>query len=77
MGSFFGIIVYGGYRIADGELTPGGLMSFIAAFSLAYEPMKKLAKLNNALQLGLGAAERVDEMMKETTSIIENRTPMN
>ncbi|HRK97981.1 MAG: ABC transporter ATP-binding protein [Alphaproteobacteria bacterium] len=70
-GVVFGIIVYGGYRIADGELTPGGLMSFIAAFSLAYEPMKKLAKLNNALQLGLGAAERVDEMMKETTSIIE------
>ncbi len=67
----FGIIVYGGYRIAHGELTPGGLMSFIAAFSLAYEPMKKLAKLNSALQLGLGAAERVDEMMKQTSSIVE------
>ncbi|MCB1558666.1 MAG: ABC transporter permease, partial [Alphaproteobacteria bacterium] len=34
----FGIIVYGGYRISEGQLTPGGLMSFIAAFSLAYEP---------------------------------------
>lgn len=59
----FGIIVYGGYRIASGDLTPGGLLSFIAAFSLAYEPMKKLAKLNNSLQLGVGAAERVLEMM--------------
>lgn len=59
----FGVIVYGGYRIAHGELTPGGLMSFIAAFSLAYEPMKKLAKLNNTMQLGLGAAERVEDMM--------------
>lgn len=67
----FGIIVYGGYRIAAGELTPGGLMSFIAAFSLAYEPMKKLAKLNSALQMGLGAAERVEEMMKQVTSISE------
>lgn len=70
-GVVFGIIVYGGYRIADGDLTPGGLMSFIAAFSLAYEPMKKLAKLNNALQLGLGAAERVDEMMREKSTVIE------
>ncbi|MDD3020604.1 MAG: ABC transporter ATP-binding protein [Alphaproteobacteria bacterium] len=70
-GVVFGVIVYGGFRIAQGELTPGGLMSFIAAFSLAYEPMKKLAKLNNALQLGLGAAERVDEMMKQTSSISE------
>lgn len=70
-GVVFGVIVYGGFRIAEGELTPGGLMSFIAAFSLAYEPMKKLAKLNNSLQLGLGAAERVDEMIKQTSSIIE------
>lgn len=70
-GVVFSIIVYGGYRIADGLLTPGGLMSFIAAFALAYEPMKKLAKLNNSLQLGLGASERVQDMLNERSSIIE------
>ena len=69
----FGVIVYGGYRIAEGHLTPGGLMSFIAAFALAYEPMKKLAKLNNSLQLGLGAAERVQDMMSQKTSIIQKQ----
>lgn len=67
----FGVIVYGGYRIADGQLTPGGLMSFIAAFALAYEPMKKLAKLNNSLQLGLGAAERVQDMMSQKASVTD------
>ncbi len=67
----FGVIVYGGYRIADGQLTPGGLMSFIAAFALAYEPMKKLAKLNNSLQLGLGAAERVQDMMSQQADITD------
>jgi subfamily B ATP-binding cassette protein MsbA len=67
----FGIIVYGGYRIADGELSPGGLLSFIAAFSLAYEPMKKLAKLNNSLQLGVGAAERVLEMLAFNPQIVD------
>lgn len=67
----FGVIVYGGYRIAEGELTPGGLMSFIAAFALAYEPMKKLAKLNNSLQLGLGAAERVQDMMSQQASVTD------
>lgn len=67
----FGIIVYGGYRIADGALTPGGLLSFIAAFSLAYEPMKKLAKLNNSLQLGVGATERILEMMEFQPSIVD------
>lgn len=75
----FGVIVYGGFRIAEGHLTPGGLMSFIAAFGLAYEPMKKLAKLNNSLQLGLGAAERVQDMMTIQTTIIqkENAIELN
>lgn len=59
----FGIVAYGGYQTAEGNLTPGELVSFIAAFSLAYEPMKKLARLNNSLQLGLGAAERVFDML--------------
>ncbi|MCC6598047.1 MAG: ABC transporter ATP-binding protein [Alphaproteobacteria bacterium] len=58
-----GIIIYGGYEAASGRMTAGQLGAFLAAFSLAYEPMKKLAKLNNTLQMGLGAAERVFEMM--------------
>jgi subfamily B ATP-binding cassette protein MsbA len=68
----FGIVVYGGYRIAAGHLTPGGLMSFIAAFALAYEPMKKLAKLNNTLQMGVGAAERVREMLDKIPGIVSD-----
>lgn len=56
---FFAIILYGGYEAAGGNITAGQLGAFLTAFTLAYEPMKKLAKLNNTLQLGLGAAERV------------------
>ncbi len=73
----FGVIVYGAYRIAGGILTPGELLSFIAAFGLAYEPMKKLAKLNNALQLGVGAAERIEEMFEVKGAIQEKDTPKN
>ena len=65
----FGIIVYGGHQISVGALTPGGLLSFIGAFSLSYEPMKRLAKLNNAIQLGIGAAERITEMTKLVTRV--------
>ena len=71
----FTIIVYGGYQISLGHQTPGGLISFIAAFGLAYEPMKKLAKLNNSLQLGLGAAERVLEMLDLRPTILESAQP--
>ncbi len=57
------MIVYGGYQVSENVMSPGQLASFIAAFTLAYEPMKKLARLNSSLQLGLGAIERVFEMM--------------
>lgn len=66
-----GVIVYGGYQVLAENLTVGALTSFIAAFSLAYQPMKKLAKLNNTLQSGLGAATRVFEMMDQTTHIVD------
>jgi len=65
----FGIIVYGGYQVASGETTAGQLLSFITAFTLAYEPIKKLAKLNNSLQMGLGAAERVFDMVDQEVKI--------
>jgi subfamily B ATP-binding cassette protein MsbA len=60
---FSGIIIYGGYAASRGEMTAGQLGAFLAAFTLAYEPMKKLARLNNTLQIGLGAAVRVLDMI--------------
>ena len=64
-----GIIVYGGFKVAGGETTAGELLSFITAFTMAYEPMKKLARLNNTLQMGLGAAERVFDMLDTQASV--------
>ncbi len=66
---FAAIIIYGGYQVSAGNTTPGQLASFIAAFTLAYEPMKKLAKLNSTLQMGLGASERVFSMLDSQREI--------
>lgn len=67
----FGIIVYGGYKVASGEATAGELLSFITAFSMSYEPMKRLAKLNSSFQMGLGAAERVFDMIDRKQDVVE------
>lgn len=61
---FSAIIIYGGYQVLGGHITAGGLASFLAAFTLAYEPMKKLARLNGNLQMGFGAADRVFALME-------------
>ncbi len=39
-------IIYGGYRVIYTGATPGEFFSFLAAFLLAYEPAKQLARLN-------------------------------
>ncbi len=39
-------MMYGGYRVIAGGATPGEFISFLAAFLLAYEPAKRLARLN-------------------------------
>lgn len=72
----FGIIVYGGYQVAEGQSTAGQLLSFITAFSMSYEPMKRLAKLNSAFQMGLGAAERVFDMIDRPVEVREVANPI-
>jgi subfamily B ATP-binding cassette protein MsbA len=63
------IIIYGGYQVIAGASTAGKLFSFIAAFLLAFEPMKRLAKLSNTLQLGLAAADRLFNMLDVAPAI--------
>ena len=46
-------MVYGGYRVIETGATPGQFFSFLAAFLLAYEPAKRLARLNIELNSGL------------------------
>jgi subfamily B ATP-binding cassette protein MsbA len=58
-----GLIMYGGYQVTGGDMTKGQLISFLTAFGLAYEPIKRLARGNNMLQMGLGASERVMAML--------------
>lgn len=40
------VLMYGGYRVIFQSGAPGEFVSFIAAFLLAYEPGKRLARLN-------------------------------
>jgi subfamily B ATP-binding cassette protein MsbA len=46
-------LIYGGWRVIETGATPGQFFSFLAAFMLAYEPAKRLARLNIELNSGL------------------------
>ena len=46
-------MIYGGFRVLKTGATPGQFFSFLAAFMLAYEPAKRLARLNIDLNTAL------------------------
>jgi ATP-binding cassette, subfamily B, bacterial MsbA len=50
-------------QVMSGASTAGKLFSFITAFLLAYEPMKRLARLNNILQMGYAALDRLYKVL--------------
>jgi len=65
------VLLYGGGRVMRGETTTGALFSFIMAFLMAYDPMKRMAKLNGVVQMGLAAAERVFSILDMPPSIVD------
>ncbi|MDO9413317.1 MAG: ABC transporter ATP-binding protein [Pseudolabrys sp.] len=61
-------ITYGGYRVIDTGATPGQFFSFITAFLLAYEPAKRLARLNIELNGSLVGVRILFEVLDSPPS---------
>jgi subfamily B ATP-binding cassette protein MsbA len=55
--------MYGGYSVLELGALPGDFVSFIAAFLLAYEPAKRLARLNIELSNNLLGAKVVYDLL--------------
>lgn len=71
-----GLLAYGAWAVGQNSLTAGELLSFITAFLMAYEPIKKLAKLNATLQVGMGASERLFTMIDQKAEIVLPAEPV-
>jgi subfamily B ATP-binding cassette protein MsbA len=56
-------LMYGGYRVVAMGATPGQFFSFLTAFLLAYEPAKRLARLNIELNSNLIGASKLLEIV--------------
>jgi subfamily B ATP-binding cassette protein MsbA len=67
------IIWYGGSKVIEGTSSAGTFFSFMAAVLMLYDPVKKLSGLNNAIQQGLAAADRVFEIIETKTDIKEQK----
>jgi subfamily B ATP-binding cassette protein MsbA len=65
------IIWYGGSKVIDGTSTAGTFFSFMAAVLMLYDPVKKLSALNNTVQQGLAALDRVFDIIETPSEIAE------
>ena len=67
------VVYYGGSQVIQGYSTPGKFLSFIGAFVMAYEPLKRLAKMNANVQMGLAAASRVFDALDTKPIIVSDQ----
>ena len=71
------IIWYGGRQVVSGTYTFGAFMSFLTAVGLMYQPLKKISRLNNAVQRGMAAIERIYDILERESNIIEAALPVD
>lgn len=70
------VIWYGGSEVIAGKTTPGTFMSFLACVLLLYDPVRKLSHLNNTIQQGLAAADRVFDIIETPSDILDPASPV-
>ncbi|MDH6231036.1 subfamily B ATP-binding cassette protein MsbA [Mesorhizobium soli] len=61
-----GVIAYAGHRTAAGGQPPGTIVAFITALLLAYDPVRRLAKLQVGLERSLVNARMIYEILDLT-----------
>ncbi|MEM0895696.1 MAG: ABC transporter ATP-binding protein [Verrucomicrobiota bacterium] len=63
------VLGFGGWWAMEGTLPPEVLFAFLFALNLFYEPVSRLHQLNQIIQQGRAAAERVFEILDEDSEL--------
>jgi len=59
------VVGFGGYAVLDGTMSQGELVGFLMLAALLYEPIARLHSLNQLIQSGRAAGERVFDILDE------------
>jgi len=65
------VLLYGADQVLERGADTGSFFAFITAVLLAYEPLKRLARLNTVLQEGLAAADRIFFLLDSQPDILD------
>lgn len=71
------VIWFGGASVIKGTYSTGQFMSFLASVMMLYDPIKKMSNMNNAVQEGMAAADRVFDILETVPEISDCAQPVS
>ena len=65
------IVVYGGWRAIEGDLTVGVIVAFLTYVNRFFEPIRELSRWFHLLQASMVAGDRVFELLDEPVTVAD------
>ncbi|MDF2748173.1 MAG: putative transporter permease/ATP-binding protein, partial [Propionibacteriaceae bacterium] len=63
------VLLYGGYRVIEGEMTIGVLAAFLLYLRMFFEPMQEISQFYNMFQSASAALEKLSGVLEEKPSV--------
>jgi ATP-binding cassette, subfamily B, bacterial len=67
----FGVLLFGGWRVAHGQMQLGVLVSFILFVGRLFHPIQELSQVYNVFQAAAAALEKLSGLLEEKPSVPE------
>ena len=70
------VLLFGGIRVLEGDLTVGVLLSCVVYVSSFYDPMEQLAMFYNSFQSANSGLEKISGVLEESPSVADPSNPV-
>jgi ATP-binding cassette subfamily B protein len=69
------VLLYGGLRVVEGDMTVGVLAAFLLYLRLFFEPMQDISQFYNTFQSASAALEKISGVLEEQPTVVEPTDP--
>ena len=70
------VLLYGGWRVMQGEMTIGVLTAFLLYLRMFFEPMQEISQFYNTFQSASAALEKLSGVLEEDPTVREPEHPV-
>ncbi len=70
------VLLYGGYRVIEGDMTVGVLAAFLLYLRMFFEPMQEISQFYNTFQSASAALEKLSGVLEEQPTVQEATAPV-